>query len=205
MQADRGQRGPRLWVAALGVVVIAAAGGYAAREVYLRPVEHPDVMEEPSKPTAAASPDQPVKQPGSRQVKARGEFAQHPLQRAIWPMLQAHFDSINDLDYNKWRTTVTRARAATFPEHKWREDYRTTKDGSILLHRIDSAPDNRLRVMVSFTSTQDIADAPPELPKECIRWHIVLPLIKEDNKWKIDVGPEGQSPRHEECGATSNN
>ncbi|ALG07612.1 hypothetical protein [Kibdelosporangium phytohabitans] len=185
-------------MAALIVVVIAAAGGYFVRELYRQPPTHKTVQEEPTQPSTPVPVDQ---QPGSGQVKARQEFAEHPLQGQIWPMLQAHFDSINHRDYQKWRSTVTRERAVNFPEQKWLEDYRTTRDGSILVHRIDSAPDRKLRVMVSFTSTQDIVDAPPELPKECIRWHIVLPLTREDNKWKIDIGPEGSSPRHEECGA----
>ncbi|CAM4113090.1 hypothetical protein KIPE111705_41030 [Kibdelosporangium persicum] len=200
MQAVRGQRGPRIWAVALGVVVIAAAGGFAARELYRQPETHTAVREQivPVQPSTSVPLEQ---QPGSGIVTALGEFHEHPQSRAVWPMLQTHFDSINEKNYDKWRTTVTRARAAGFDERTWRLDYRSTRDGSILVHRMDSAPDRKLRVMVSFTSTQDIADAPPELPEPCIRWHIVLPLTREDNKWKIDVGPEGASPRHDKCGA----
>lgn len=192
-----------MWVAVLGVGVVAAAGGYFVREVYRQPPAQVTVQEEePATPSVAVPL---AKQPGSGQVKARQDFYEHPLQNAIWPMLQTHFDSINERDYDKWRTTVTRQRGAAFPETTWRQDYRSTKDGSILVHRVDTAPNGKLRVMVSFTSTQDIADAPPELPKECIRWRIVLPLTKEDNRWKIDVGPEGASPGHDECGVPSAN
>ena len=190
-------------MAVLGVVIVAAAGGYFVRELYQQPPAQVAVQEQEPAPSSAAVPLD--KQPGSGQVKARHDFAEHPLQGAIWPMLQGPFDSINARDYDKWRTTVTRQRAATFPEGTWRQDYRSTKDGSILVHRIDSAPNGRLRVMVSFTSTQDVTDAPPELPKACIRWRIVLPLTKEDNRWKIDVGPEGASPGHDECGVPSAN
>nr|CEL18826.1 hypothetical protein [Kibdelosporangium sp. MJ126-NF4]CTQ96321.1 hypothetical protein [Kibdelosporangium sp. MJ126-NF4] len=194
-------------MAALAVVVIAAAGGFFVRQLYRQQPESttPAVArEEPVQPSESASTD---KQPGTGQVRARKDFADHPLQGAIWPMLQEHFDSINERDYDKWRRTVTRERAAKFPESTWQDDYSSTKDGNILVHRLDWAPDRKLRVMVSFTSTQDLADAPPELPKECIRWRIVLPLIKDnsDNKWKIDVGAEGASPRHDECGAAPGN
>ncbi|WP_143447308.1 hypothetical protein [Kibdelosporangium aridum] len=202
MQQVRGQRGPRLWVVALAVAIVAVAAGFVVREVYRQPPTRTTVQEIPPQPS---TPVRPEDQPGDGQVKATQDAAEHPVANAIWPVLQAHFDSINKKDYDKWRTTVTRARAAGFERNAWQSDYKTTKDGSILMHRIDTAPDRKIRVLISFTSTQAIDDAPPELPEPCIRWHIVLPLTKEDNKWKIDVGTEGASPRHEKCGADTAN
>lgn len=188
-----------MWLAVLGAAAIAAGGGVAAREFYRpKPVENlaaaPVVSTAPSASVPAES------QPGSAKLMATQDVVDHPQFAGIGPMLQDHFDSINAKDYGKWRSTVTRQRSSTFPEKDWRSDYKSTKDGSILVKRIDTAPDRRLRVMVSFTSTQDVVDAPLELPAACIRWRIVLPLTREDNKWKIDVGTEGTTPRHDECG-----
>jgi hypothetical protein len=188
-----------LWLAVLGAAVVAAGGGVAAREFYKpKPVDH---LATPPVVTRAPSTTVPEEaQPGPRTVMATQDVADHPQFPGIGPMLQDHFDSLNTKDYDKWRTTVTRQRAASYPEQNWKSDYKTTQDGSILVKRIDPAPDRKLRAMVAFTSTQAVEDAPPELPKGCIRWHIVLPLTREDNKWKIDVGSESASPRHDECG-----
>jgi hypothetical protein len=189
-----------LWPVVAAAVVLAAAGGLAGREFYRpKPVEH---VSSPSAGSSEPSTSVPAAaQPGSPKVTATQDVADHPQFSGIGPMLQDHFDSINAKDYGKWRSTVTKQRASTYAETAWKVDYKSTQDGSILVHRIDSAPDRRLRVLVAFTSVQDIADAPLELPVPCIRWHIVLPLTREDNKWKIDAGPEGASPRHDECGA----
>jgi hypothetical protein len=188
-----------LWLAVLGAAAVAAGGGVAAREFYKpKPV---DDLATPPVVTAAPSTTVPAEaQPGPHVVMATQDVVDHPQFSEIGPMLQDHFDSINDKDYGKWRSTVTKQRAAGHPEQSWKSEYKSTRDGSILVHRIDAAADRKLRVMVAFTSTQAIEDAPQELPKSCIRWRIVLPLTREDNKWKIDVGSEGASPRHDECG-----
>lgn len=183
----------------LGAAVVAAGGGLAAREIYKpKPVDH--LVTPPVVATVPSTTVPPAAQPGSSKVSATQDVVEHPQFGVIASLLQDHFDSINEKDYEKWRTTVTRARAATYEKRQWTDDYKSTKDGSIVLYRIDTAPDRKLRVLVAFTSTQNVEDAPLELPKECIRWRIVLPLAREDNKWKIETGPEGASPPHDECG-----
>jgi hypothetical protein len=188
-----------LWLAVLGAAMVAAGGGVAAREFYKpKPV---DQLTTPPVVTAAPSTTESGEaQPGPSTVMATRDVVDHPQFPGIGPMLQDHFDSINAKDYGKWRTTVTKQRAVGYPEQAWKSNYKSTRDGSILVYRIDAAADRKLSVLVAFTSTQAIEDAPPELPKGCIRWHIVLPLTREDNKWKIDVGTESAAPRHDECG-----
>jgi hypothetical protein len=193
------RRSPRLWLAVLGAAVVAAGGGVAAREFY-KPKPADPVAAPPVVTTAPSTTVPAEAQPGPRKVMATQDVVVHPQFPEIGQMLQDYFDSINAKDYDKWRTAVVRLWAQRFPEQDWKSNYKSTQDGSILVKRIDTAPDRKLRVMLAFTSTQAIEDAPPELPKGCIRWHIVLPLSREDNKWKIDVGPESSSPRHDECG-----
>lgn len=189
-----------LWLAIAGAVVVAAAGGLLGRELYRpKPVEH---VAAPPVTDAGPSTTVPTetKQPGSSKVTATQDVAEHPQFAGIGQMLQDHFDSINAKDYEKWRTTVTKARGSTYQEQAWQTDYKSTQDGSILVYRIDTAPNRQLRVLVAFTSVQNVDDAPLELREGCIRWHIVLPLAREDNRWKIETGPEGLSPRHDKCG-----
>lgn len=184
----------------LGAAVVAVGGGVAAREFY-KPKPVDQLASVPPVVSTAPSTTVPAEaQPGPRHVMATQDVVNHPQFPEIGSMLQDHFDSINAKDYGKWRGTVTRQRAATAPEQAWKSEYKSTRDGSILIWRIDTAPDRKLRALVSFTSTQAIEDAPQELPKACIRWHVVMPLSREDNRWRVDVGPESVAPRHDECG-----
>jgi hypothetical protein len=193
------ERSPRLWLPLLGVVVLTAVAGFVAREIY-----RPQAGSQSGQTVVTSSSTAPpAEQPGPREVMATQDAATHPQSGQIRQMLQDHFDSINARDYAKWRGTVTRARLEKMPETTWRQDYRSTKDGSVLIYRIEAAPDRKLRVLIGFTSVQNVADAPAELPKECIQWHVVLPVAKEDNRWRIDAGQEGSSPQYAECGAAA--
>jgi hypothetical protein len=195
------QRAPRLWVALLGIAVLTAAAAFIGRQIY-RP--HPEaagridtVTTSNSTPPSSTSKPAP---PGPPDVRPTPDAAEHPLYPQVRQMLQDYFDGINKRNYAQWRSAVTRIRAQDMAEAKFKADYASTKDGSIVVYRIETAPQQALRVLVSFTSTQSAEDAPQELPKECIEWHVVLPVTKEDNKWRIDVGDGASSPRHEECG-----
>ncbi len=80
--------------------------------------------------------------------------------------LQRHYDAINARDYEGWRGTVVQQRADGLPEPEWQQAYASTRDGTIRIDRIDridAAPDAGLLVRVRFVSTQDVADAPPDL------------------------------------------
>jgi hypothetical protein len=191
------QRAPRLWLALLGVVVLTAAAGLGGREIYRQRTE-PAVTQPVVASSSSATPS--VDQPGSGTVQPTEDAAAHPLYDQIRQTLQAYYDGINSRDYTKWRSAVTKARVDAMPESKFRKDYQSTKDGSILVYRIEAAPDKKLRVLHGFTSTQAITDAPPEFQRTCIQWHSVLSMAKEDNQWKVDAGAESASPQHDECG-----
>jgi hypothetical protein len=197
VQPPTNQRAPRLWLPLLGVVVVTAAAGYTAREIY-RP--HPESQATPSVVVTSSSTPPPTEQPGAREVTATQDVASHPQYQAIRQMLQDYFDAINAKDYGKWRGTVTKLRADNQPESKWRAEYQSTRDGNILVYRIGAAPERKLRVLVGFTSKQDLTNAPTNMQKECINWHVVLSVTKEDNRWRIDWGPESGSPQFAECG-----
>lgn len=200
------QRAPRLWVALLGIVILTAAAAFVVRQVYRSRPEALSPAVTTSTTTSATTPTAPTtssqsQRPGPSDVQTREDAAQHPQYGDVRKMLQDYFDGINDRNYVKWRGSVTRARAELLPEKEWTDSYKSSKDGNIHLYRIDTVqPQQRLRVLVSFTSTQSIDKAPPELQKECIDWHVVLPVTREDNKWKIDTGDGASSPRHDECG-----
>jgi hypothetical protein len=196
------QRGPRLWLALLGVAVLTAAAGLVGRELYRPRVEEVTVSQPPAGATSGSkTPSSSVEPPGPPGVVATQDVVQHPQYNDVKQMVQDYFDAINEKSYDKFRTTITAARAREMDRNTFDKDYATTTDGTILIYRMEAAPENKLRVLLSFTSKQAVEAAPPELQKECIQWRVVWPLTKEGNRWRLDIGPEAKAPRHEECGA----
>lgn len=189
-------RSRQLWLlpVLLITVIATAVGGLLARKVYEEPaaVEPPAVI--PSETSVA-----PSEQPGPPNVKGTPDATQHPLYQNVRDLLQVYFDSINAKDYAAWQGTVTPERIARQPEQKWRADYRSTKDGSPVIYRIEVSGDDTATVLLTFISVQDEADAPKELPSECIRWNVVFPLALQQDGWKIDSSSASASPQYERC------
>lgn len=183
-----------IFVLVLVAVIIAAAGGVAARAVYSQPAESAASAVLPNE-----KPVPPGKQPGDTTVTATTDAAGHPLYETVRGLLQTYFDSINNRRYDQWRTVVSTKRAKFQPEKDWSTAYRSTKDGSIVVYRIETGPTDTARILLSFTSVQDPRDAPLELPEGCIRWKVVFPLSLEEGSWKLDSGPTSSAPQHEVC------
>ncbi len=185
------------WLIPVLVVVISLTVGIGllARELYRRP-EVPV-----GEPVAGTSPSSvaPGEEPGPGKVEVSADVAAHPQDSAVWAVLQRYFDSINTRDYPLWTTVVSNERKRTKSATEWKRDYRSTHDGSILVYRVEPGGLGSLRVLVAFTSTQNVDDAPVYLPERCIRWRLVLPLKLENGGWKIDVTDGGTIPEHEKC------
>jgi hypothetical protein len=185
----------QLWLlpVLLITVIATAVGGLLARTWY----EDPG----PGSP-AAVVPTTAVpkgEQPGARTVQGTADATAHPLYATVRDLLQRYFNAINDKDYAAWQDTVISERVDLQPEDQWLAAYRTTEDGSAVIYRIELGEDDTARVLLTFTSTQDAADAPQELPVACINWSVVFPLIREEDGWKLDASPAGASPQHERC------
>jgi hypothetical protein len=121
-------------------------------------------------------PAVPAEGVGSTEVQLSADAANHPAAEVVRAQLQRHYDAINERDYAQWRETVVPARSEALPEDAWREAYATSRDGSIRVDRIDTAPDDTLLVRVRFVSTQAVEDAPPDLPATRICWRSTLPM-----------------------------
>jgi hypothetical protein len=190
-------RGRQLWlVPVLLVTVIATAiGGLLARQTY-------SVPEEAGAQEAVISSETnvpPEDQPGSGVVRGTKDATAHPLFENVRRVLQVYFDAINNLDYERWSRTVTQDKIESQSKDEWLSSYRSTRDGSIVIYRIELAGDDAARVLMKFTSTQEPSDGPPELRVGCIHWNVVLAMVREDSGWKIDGGTTGVSPQTETC------
>ncbi|MEV6911408.1 hypothetical protein [Amycolatopsis sp. NPDC051071] len=185
------------WLIPVVVVVISLTVGIGllARDLYRRP-EAPI-----AEPIVSAAPSSvaPNEQPGPPVVEITPDVFAHPQYQNVRQVLQGYFDSINDRDYPKWTSVVSRERAKTKTATEWKKDYQSTRDGSILVYRIEPGAPSSLRVLVAFTSTQDVDDAPVYLPEACIRWRLVLPLRLESGSWRVDTTDGGTNPEHERC------
>jgi hypothetical protein len=182
------------------VLVLTAVGGLVARNIYQPPpssAASPPTAAPPPTTTDSGAPT-PVP-PGPPDVQLSADAAAVPYGAAVQSLLQTYFNAINADNYALWETVVSEAFIAANPEKSWTNNYESSRDGSIYVYRIDAAPNSGLRVMLTFTSLQDVAKAPPFAPYPCINWHSVLPVIRQNGSWKVDSGSNGQHPPTVPC------
>ncbi|WP_063798797.1 hypothetical protein [Nocardia sp. NRRL S-836] len=181
------------WLVPAVVVITGAAvaAGMVGRAVYLRPAEAS------GEPAVASSAGQ---QPGSGEVRLSADSFTHPDRQQVQAVLQRYFDAINARNFDAWAGAVTERRASQAVEETWRAAYETTRDSGMVVQRIESdVAGRRVRVLISFVSTQDVAKAPVALPEGCIRWRVVYVVVREGGDWRVDEAPENRMPQMERC------
>ncbi|MEU4802576.1 hypothetical protein [Actinosynnema sp. NPDC023587] len=182
--------------AVLVIAALTAATGVLAREVYQRPAQA--VGDRIAVPSPSTSVPRSA-QPGDTVVRRSLDAALHPDGERVRGLLQRYFDALNARDYDRWTATVTAERVARTPRTRWEADYESTRNGTILVHRVETASPTRVRVLMTFVSTQDAAKAPAELQSDCIRWRVVYPVQEESGSLRVDFGTEGSSSRFTAC------
>ncbi len=130
-------------------------------------------------------------EPGPAAVVLAEDAAVHPDADRIRKVLQKYFDAINAGDYPLWRSAVIPQWARDIGESAWHGQYRSTLDGTIVVHRLEARPSGGIVALTSFTSLQNPADAPPEVQVRCLRWWVSYPLIGEGDQ--LRMGPTAPS------------
>ncbi|MEV0681226.1 hypothetical protein AB0I60_32380 [Actinosynnema sp. NPDC050436] len=180
----------------LVVAALTAATGVLARDLYQRPAQAAgDRIALPSD----SSPVPRSAQPGGTTVQRSPDAALHPDGERVRDLLQRYFDAINAGDYDQWATAVTGERVARTPRARWESDYETTRNGTILVHRVETVSPTRLRVLMTFVSTQSLAKAPADLQADCIRWRVVYPVQEDAGSLRVDFGTEGSTSQSTAC------
>lgn len=165
------------WGIPLAVVVLLAAGGggvLLAQQVYYAG----DTQRVRSVPGIPAQSGPVVSRSG---VEYSPDAAAYPDQRIIEGLLDNYFDGINRKNYELWKSTVPPSKWRELPESKWSDDYGSTRDYEMKVHRIDPGQDRSALVMLSFKSEQDIEDAPPQVKAHCVLWDVVYPVVVDEN------------------------
>jgi hypothetical protein len=163
------------------VVVLAGAVGIGVllqdQQSLARGESGPSVVERTVPPR---SPE-----PGSPTVALAEDVVLHPGAERVRQVVQQYFDAINAGDYKLWSGAVIPQWARDTGEAAWRAQYRSTLDGSIVVHRLEPRAGGGLVALTSFTSLQDPTDAPPELPVRCLRWWVSYPLFGEGEALRL--------------------
>lgn len=188
----------QLWLlpVLLITVIATALGGLLARDLYSEQPASPP----PTVVATSPSPGPTEEQPGPATVNGTADAVSHPLYGTLRGLLQTYFDAVNAKDYEKWSSAVTYERQTFQPENEWRKEYNTTQDGSIVMHRVEARGGGTARVLLTFTSTQAVENAPVELQEPCIHWNVVWAFSTEDGDWKLAQSRAAATPRHEPCG-----
>ncbi|MEV6831915.1 hypothetical protein [Amycolatopsis sp. NPDC051102] len=186
------------WLVPVVVVVLSVTvgGGLLARELYRRP-DQPvdDTSVAVSTPPSASSGA-----PGAAgEVGMTDDARAHPQADAVRRVLKKYFEAINTKQYSLWTEVVTDERAAAQSQNDWKKGVHTTKDSDALVYRIERSSGNSLRVLVGFTSRQELEDAPLFFREPCIKWRLVMPLVIEDKALKVAAVDGGPPPEHEKC------
>lgn len=184
------------------VLVLTAVGGLVARSVY-QPTSDATLPPSAAPPptTDQTTSGTPVKPPGSSTVLLSTDAAQSPYGTSVRALLQAYVNAINDQSYVEWESTVTPAFIAANPQGTWEGAYKSVQDGNMYVYRIDAAPGGQLRVLLTFTSVQDLDKAPHFAPFGCINWQSVLSMTSTKSGWKVDNSSAGSHPITTQCDA----
>jgi hypothetical protein len=175
----------RGWVFLLVVIVMAGAAGVGFLLRDHRQVAGLGSVNSRGGSSGTNVPLRPPPEPGPPTVVLADDVALNPDADRIQKVLQTYFDAINAGDYKLWRSAVIPQWARDTGEAAWRAQYRSTLDGSMVVHRLEPRVGGGLVALTSFTSLQNPADAPPELPVRCLHWWVSYPLIGQGEALRL--------------------
>lgn len=121
--------------------------------------------------------------------------AAHPSAQPVLALAERYFTAINSRDYATWSTTVVPRRATAQPQQAWLRAYRSTSDQSVEITSLTDAGPGAVTVGLSFVSTQDVADAPADLPATRICWQTRWPVLDLAGGGRIDAPPRGTTTK----------
>jgi hypothetical protein len=158
------------------IAVCAMVGGLIARQVYAtsKPV---DTKQPPAVTSAPVTSSEGSGEDPTKTVRFTDFARNDPNFPLVQQAIQSYFNAVNKRDFAKWRQVMTPIVGAQQTQADWTKGYSTTVDKDMQIYRIEDNDDGA-DVFGSFTSTQDVADAPKDLKEPCIRWNMIWPMVK---------------------------
>jgi len=118
-----------------------------------------------------------------------------PSAPTVMALLDRYFTAINARDYPTWASSVDPKRAQHQPLSSWLQAYRSTNDQAVEVSAITPSGGDAVTVELSFTSTQDIADAPSDLQVGRICWRSAWPVVDLSSGGRINSPPSGTTTK----------
>jgi hypothetical protein len=130
---------------------------------------------------------------GSPTVELSPAAAVHPQAAAVRDLVQRSVDARNSGSYDAWRATI--AAGVRTDEAAFATETRTVRTGSMVLRRIDPVGRGELVVPLGYITTQDPADAPPDVRVPRLCWQVSAVVETGSNGLRLLVPRAGSQLR----------
>lgn len=120
-----------------------------------------------------------------------------PRAGAVAAFLTRRYTDINERNFDDYWKMYTPSYRATFSPPQVAAGYRSTEIYNIVLIKLSDGGDGRLDATVTFSSTQDAADAPNG--QTCTRWTVGFFLKNVGGAHLIDKPPSNYHAEHAAC------
>jgi hypothetical protein len=134
---------------------------------------------------------------GNSRVSIAPAAASDPLAPAVAALLERRYTDINERNFDDYWKMYTPEYRATFNPTEVAAGYRSSADSDIRLTELSTSGDGRLAATVTFTSTQDAADA--QNGQTCTHWTVGFFLKKVGSAYLIDTPPTNYHSKHSAC------
>jgi hypothetical protein len=130
---------------------------------------------------------------GSATVELSPAATAHPQAAAVRDLVQRSVDARNSGSYDAWRATI--APSVRTDADVFATETRTVRTGSMVLRRIDPVGRGDLVVPLGYITTQDPADAPPDVRVPRLCWQVSAVVEAGSNGLRLLVPRAGSQLR----------
>jgi hypothetical protein len=176
-------------VLVLGLVVLVVAGALSGDRAAA--VARASIGD--TGPVLAGAPLPADGSAGSATVELSPAAAAHPQAAAVRDLVQRSVDARNGGSYDAWRATI--AQSVRTAADVFATETRTMRTGSMVLRRIDPVGRGELVVPLGYITTQDPADAPPDVRVPRLCWQVSAVIEAGSNGLRLLVPRAGSQLR----------